>query len=793
MPPGGAAYAPCFGGERPRPPSPPSFLAAPGTAMPPTDTPAIPHPRLLQALETGGATRELARVLARAAQRSHLPATAAAACARLAPAETVSWLLAVGEAAGELLTDAETGALLDALADEARERGDAALAELVCEAAGHHPHAVRPETVVALGEVVWPERSEGSLAPLCDHLLGREPRHPGLLRLAAGIAVERGDGPRAHALLDRLGTAAPYPADAAWAMRARARLPASPGAPLRVALLGSFTLDPLVPYLDAAFRAAGIVPQVHAAPFGAWEREVADPAAALWGHHPELAVLAVSLDDLVPALAGDPPADTLRAAGAAAVERVAAAAERVRERSSAVLAVLGFHTAFPGPPVSASPGESRAAWIAGLDTALGERLSALPDAWLVEMREVVARRPGGAPDDPKLRHLARMRIPSTALAGVARALAGVAVAVRGLTRKCVVVDLDNTLWGGLAGEDGIGGVRLGDTAPGSEFVELQRHLKALAGRGILLAAVSKNNEADALEVIRGHDAMVLREEDFAAMRLNWLPKHENVLSIAAELGIGTDALVFVDDNPDERDLMRQMLPEVLTPELPADPALFRRTLEELPQLRALRVTGEDRERAALYRARAGRQRARGAAGGMDEYLRSLEVEVEAGPTPAAALSRVHQLFARTNQFNLTSRRPSFAELSARAADPGWRLFSLTARDRFGEHGLVAAALVRAEEGTWTVDGLVLSCRAIGYGVETALLATVCDAARAAGALRLEGEFVETSRNLPARGFWARHGFALRGREDGVERWERGIAAGGVAVPEWIRLRRSDAS
>ncbi|HET7228569.1 MAG TPA: HAD-IIIC family phosphatase [Longimicrobium sp.] len=734
----------------------------------------------------------LRRIVAAAARHAQVPAQLAMAAARLSPVETTAWLLSLGPSAGELLGDDGVAELVDVLAGQALARGQLTLAEGVCEAALRHAHAVLPDTAATLAAALPPERRPAALRPLCERVLDRAPRHPALLRAAAELALERGDGARAHALLDRLGQADPSPATAGWVASARGRAPAPPAPPIGVALLGSFTLNPLVPFLDLELRAAGLLPSITLGGYGAWEREVADENDPVWAADLGLGVIAAHVDDLVPALAGDPTPGELRAAGMEAVERVVAAAERFRARSAAALAVLGFHSAHPDPSGPLHSVDGRAAILAELNRALAERVEALPDAWVVDLGEVTLRRAGGAADEPKLRHLARMRLPPAALPALARSLAGIAVAAKGLTRKCLLLDLDDTLWGGLAGEDGVGGVRLGDTAPGSEFVELQHALKALAGRGVLLAVASKNNEDDALAVIRGHGAMVLREADFAALRINWRPKHENAAEIAAELGIGLESMVFVDNSPDERARMRAMLPQVLTPELPADPALFRRTLQELPQLRVARVTDEDRARTALYRARAGRMQAQRGAGSLDEYLRGLGVEVHVEPAPEAALARAHQLFARTNQFNLTTRRYAHAELQARAADPAWRLYVLRARDRHGDHGLVSCALVRVEESAWTVDNLVLSCRALGCGVETALLAAIGRAARRAGATHLRGELADSGKNAPAHGFWARHGFTrVDDGSGGVERWELALDGGGVAAPPWICLEGAD--
>jgi FkbH-like protein len=261
------------------------------------------------------------------------------------------------------------------------------------------------------------------------------------------------------------------------------------------------------------------------------------------------------------------------------------------------------------------------------------------------------------------------------------------------------------------------------------------------------------------------------------------------MAIAEDLGIGVDSFVFVDDNPDERQLMRQVLPQVLTVEMPRDPALFRATIESLPQLQTLAVTQEDRSRAGQYRAKHERERVRITATSLDDYLRSLGVRVELGPCTDADLPRVAQLFQRTNQFNVTARRHDAALLGQRMVDPRWRLYTLRAGDRFGDHGLVATAIAKVNTGIWTIESFLMSCRVIGYGIETALVAAISEDARAHGAARLDGEFVPTKKNAVARDVYERHGFVVRETTNGLERWERDLSTGAVPLPAWITIIR----
>lgn len=753
--------------------------------------PAIPHDRLMHALAEH-AQRGLAARLALVAGHPADAARAAQALALLAPDEAAAWLVDDAPAARGMLSQAERGQLLETLAAQAAARRDAALARSCARAATVHGDAATPAAAASLATALPAAEAEDAAGALVRRLLDRHTAHSGLLRAAAELSLAAGDGPGTHDLLTRLGRADPSPATVTWAMHARARLSAPPAAPARVALLSTFTIDPARPFLDLELRAAGMAPEIYVAPFGAWEREVRDPASGLRAFDPHVVVLALAGDDLLAATAGAPSAAELRDAGAAAVERIAGAVAALRAWSPAGVVAHSLGSAWPDP-LGAAAGEPRARVLAEVNAHLAGRLADHPDAWLLDLGEVLARRADGPAEDARLRHLARMRLAPGVLPELARAWAGYVAPLRGLTRKCVVLDLDETLWGGVLGEEGAGGIRLGEQSPGSEYVEFQQWLATLPARGILLAVASKNNEADALEVIRGHDAMVLREDAFAARRINWLPKHENVASIAAELGIGTDALVFVDDNPDERALMRRMLPEVLTVDLPAEPSAYRAALEALPQLRTLRVTAEDGARAAAYQARRARQAARPAGASMEDHLRSLEIRAAVADATEATLPRVAQLFERTNQFNLTTRRHDAALLRARAAIGGWRLWTLRAADRFSDHGLVGAALVRAHGPEWTVESLLLSCRAIGFGLETALLARICAAARDAGAATLRGEFVPTPRNAPAADFWPRHGFALRETVDEVQTWARSLADAPVAVPPWIRMEDDDAA
>jgi len=642
-------------------------------------------------------------------------------------------------------------------------------------------------TALVVASAIASYEDVGDRAAL-DAVIARFPAEAALLRIAIRTAQAAGSAELADTLLTRLGLADPTLATVTAVHRSRITSDrGSAAASARIAFVSSYTIDQLVSYVDLACRANGIAPQIYVAPFNSWTRDVIDPQSGLRAFDPDITFLSVALDDLVPSLVGNSTREDLDSAAESALERVLAVVDGYRTWASGrTLVVHAFHSAFSSPLgiLDGTDSSTRRQWIAALNARLANELRERPSLRLLDVEAAVAATGGSLADNAKLRHIASMRLPPTALAAIADAYVRYIVPARGLTKKCVVLDLDNTLWGGVVGEDGPNGIRLGKAGVGAAFFELQTFLKSLTQRGILLAINSKNNAEDALEAIRTHEEMVLRESAFSAIRINWLPKSENMISIAAQLNIGVDALVFVDDNPDERERMRQILPDVLTVDLPRDPTQYRAILERLPQLQSLAITSEDRERHAQYETARLRTAVKMAAGSVDGYLRSLEIRVAIGGATPDTFARVAQLFAKTNQFNTTTRRYALADVESFAVDPGMRLWTLASNDRFGDHGLVAVALVRCDETRWDIDSFVMSCRVIGYGIETALLAHVAEAARSAGATALRGDFIETKKNVPARELYARHGFTRESQSDARESWTLALTDN-LPFPTWI--------
>ena len=374
-------------------------------------------------------------------------------------------------------------------------------------------------------------------------------------------------------------------------------------------------------------------------------------------------------------------------------------------------------------------------------------------------------------DDPAHWHASKLGFSPSLLPVYGDVVARAMAAVRGLSRKCLVLDLDNTLWGGVIGDDGLTGIVLGQgSAVGEAFLAVQRMALALRARGVVLAVCSKNEEATARAPFREHPDMLLREDQIAVFQANWTDKAANLRAIAETLNIGVDALVFLDENPAERMQVRRELPLVAVPELPDDPALFARTLAAAGYFEAVSFSKEDRERADMYQANAQRAAALSASGEIGAYLASLDMVLTINFVDDLAKARVAQLINKSNQFNLTTHRYAEAELAAAIRDPLKHIVQARLVDRFGDNGVIAVLIANEKPDAWEIDTWLMSCRVLGRRVEEACLAHLAAAARAAGASALIGRYVPSPKNGMVKDHYGKLGFALKNEVERTTTW-----------------------
>jgi FkbH-like protein len=535
---------------------------------------------------------------------------------------------------------------------------------------------------------------------------------------------------------------------------------------LHIGIAASFTANTLVQFFGAHLLGEGFAPRFSVGQYNQLFQVCTDPVAAFDGPC-DVVVILWRLEDLMPdeidrAADGDDGA-TLRAAEK--VASLAAAIRHLRTIFSGTL-IVGVPPLPTGLPTAALAVDNAAGLPAFHRTMAGQfvdLLKTVDGVSLVELDAVLHTVGLRASYDARQWYLYRLPFSEAFVFETGVMLGRVVVASRRAAKKCIVLDCDNTLWGGVVGEDGIDGIAIGEEFPGSAFRDFQKLLLNWRSRGVLLAVASKNNEADVFEVFDKHSGMALRREHISAWQVNWRPKSENIALIAESLNIGTDSLVFIDDNPMEIEYMRSAHPEVTSILLPPEPEEILTTLQRLAVFDRIEISDEDRKRADMMRAEQGRE-AFASQLSHDEFLRALALRLDVFIAQPEDLGRITQLINKTNQFNLTTRRRTLDEMRALARSPDHRIYGLRVSDKFGEYGLTGAVVIEmsADRRIWNVDTLLLSCRVLGRGVETGLVAALAADARATGAAEFLASFFPTKKNAPAAGFLPDHGFSPAG-------------------------------
>ena len=552
----------------------------------------------------------------------------------------------------------------------------------------------------------------------------------------------------------------------------------------RVALLGSYTTSQLALLLGLAAFRDGIDVDIYESRYGQYSQDLIDPDSELYAFHPEVVILAVHEGALgLPELTDDPEATV-----DAELERWRQLWALATRRASARVIQHTFVT-HPAQPLGHLAGRlgSRYAMTQMLNTRMMREAPA--EVAFVDCERLASWCGKRAWFNERYWYLTRQALATEAMPLLARHSAAVLAATLGLSRKCLVLDLDGTLWGGIIGEDGLRGITLGGGPAGEAYADFQSFLLGLKQKGILLAVASRNNDFDARLPFEKHPDMRLHLADFAAFVAGWSDKVSDLRQIAGELGLGLDSLVLVDDNPAERAQVRAQMPEVDVIELPSDPAEYVRTLSGYLGLETVALTDEDTQRTERYLARREASRLEAATGSLSEFHRSLEMSAQVTPLDEHTMPRVAQLIGKTNQFNLTGRRPGLAELNAMVGDPNTVHVCLRLRDRFGDHGLVSVLLGRQDGDAVEVDVWVMSCRVLGRSVEAKMLEHLCQEAAMRGCRRLRGTYVPTTRNQLVRDLYGSFGFELIADEAGTTTWEfdlsRMAAIRNDVVAEWV--------
>ena len=577
--------------------------------------------------------------------------------------------------------------------------------------------------------------------------------------------------------------------------KAEASLELAQGACMKVALIGSATLDHLVPGIRIGALRRGLLAEPWLAPFGQWRQEILDPASGLHQFGPDAVFLSIDARAFVPDVPLGTSSDEVAEVLDARVEEFVNLWRSMKERLGAAViqqTVLPLEPPIFGHFERLVPA-SRGAVAAQFDYKL-VNAAAREGVILLDLRNAALTFGTEAMTNPMLWHHAKQEIAPTAVPWVGDQIGRILAATRGLSKKVLVLDLDNTVWGGVIGDDGIEGIVLGQgSAAGEAYVAFQRYVKGLSERGVILAVSSKNDAAVAEAAFSNHPEMVLRRQDIAAFEASWGDKPAALRRIAEDLNVGLDSLVFFDDNPAERELMRRALPMVAVPEVPEAVEGYIACLGDAGYFEAVAFTADDRQRTEQYAANSRRKQLEASTTDLDGFLRNLDMRLTVLPFRPIDVPRLAQLINKTNQFNVTTRRYTEAEVTSMMNDPLTLTFSARLDDCFGSNGIISIVIGRivTQDGVRALDldTWLMSCRVLGRSVENAILAVVVDTARQAGVERLIGHFRPTSKNGMVRDLYSRLGFKpTAGAAQGDETvWEFIMNEEAAEMPEYFSL------
>jgi FkbH-like protein len=533
---------------------------------------------------------------------------------------------------------------------------------------------------------------------------------------------------------------------------------------INIALLGNFTTEYLGQYLEEQCIKNDLSPKIYNSPFNQYSQEALSPHSGLYAGKPDLIILFLEGELLFPEWY---EFKTMQKSGREKEElagevfrQISGVAEAIRQTTDAKIIINNFRIPYHSPlgilDTKFTPGLKRL--ISDLNANLEKWAGAQEYTYIFDYNGFCAHCGHMKALDRRLLYSAGSPLSLPFARMLAAEYLRYILPIKSRNKKCLVLDLDNTLWGGIAGEDGLSGVKLDLTGPGKSFYDFQKEILNLYERGILLAVNSKNNPEDALEIMENHPYMLLRKKHFSALRINWQDKAVNMEEIAEELNIGTDSLVFFDDSPVERENVRLSLPCVKVVDVPADSSKFSDTLRSLAEFEALGITQEDVRRNELVGFNKKREEVRKQFGELGAYLDSLGTRITVEYAHPFTIPRITQLLQKTNQFNMTTIRYQQPEVAKMAASDRFLVLSCSASDRFGDLGIIGVFIAETDNGEAVIDSYLLSCRALGRNIEYAFLNAAVAVLRERGIKHIRSGYLKTARNTANENFYKNAGF-----------------------------------
>lgn len=565
------------------------------------------------------------------------------------------------------------------------------------------------------------------------------------------------------------------------------------GSLFRVAVLRNFTVEPLIPILKGEFFLSGFLSEFYVGDFDTIASDAMNPSSGLYSFDPQLIILAQWFELLSPAISNTFIKLTVSEREderSRLIQSLRSVLQSIRRNIKAPVIINNF----PLPDkttlgiLDIHSVHSQKKWYLQFNEALLEVCSEIDNVFCVDLASVLSNTGYNTGFNQRQWEIAKAPLGSKLLIPLAKEYGKFLRALNGSSRKCLILDCDGTLWGGILGEDGSTGIKLGSSYPGSSYVNFQQQILNLYNRGVILAVCSKNNEEDVLDVLENHASMILRRHHFASLQINWDDKATNILRIAKELNIGVDSLVFADDNEFECDWIKSQLPEVKVLHLKGDPALFQSILCAPGYFDSLTFSEEDKGKTEMYQSENKRKELLVTTASYEDYLIELKIKAQIESARPDDLARVAQLTQKTNQFNLTTLRYTEDNIKELAESKDSDIYTLKVSDKISDLGLIGVAIVKYEEGTMFIDSFLMSCRALGRALENALLAFLINSGAEKGAEKVIGRYVPSKKNIQTQDFYSKNNFMLIDNSNDHTVWEFEITdRTTLPYPDWVTV------
>ncbi len=555
---------------------------------------------------------------------------------------------------------------------------------------------------------------------------------------------------------------------------------------VRLALLASYSIEFMRDALYLGFFRNEMVLDIYEPPFNQFRQEILNPSSSLYAFKPDIVLLSVEGEHLCPPLYKHASFGSAELAEDTITEFRQLITTFRKTSSSAVIVQNLAPPTYPGLGV----GDSNSTYgvrpqIREINSQLTQLASEHRGIYVLDYDALVAHHGGFSWRDERMNFYAQAPVSKKMFTVIANEFAKMARILFGGAKKCLVVDLDNTLWGGILGEDGPDNIDIGPEYPGNAFRAFQEALLGLKNRGILLAIASKNNVSDVEEAFETNKHMVLKLSDFSDKQIHWREKSYSLLEISKNLNIGLEHMVFIDDNPVECEQVKDSLPTVEVIRFPSHPEKYASLLFGDGFFDALEESSEDAHRTALYRQRADAESLRDSVPNVDDFYRKLQMEILFENVGDKSIRRTAQLTQKTNQMNATTHRYSEAMIESMMGDRNWFLYNVSVKDKFGDNGIVGLSFANIRDDALVIDTFLLSCRVIGRTVESAMLAFLYNQARMKKLSSLEGRISFTKKNIPVRSVFEDFGFEKVSSDAEGTRWRLPVGSSDAEFPAWF--------